>query len=66
MVKSWALTEREGENSLLDEEFTGNSWDCGLSDRNLRFFAQILDTPDPGEEEKSETVPTTAGDAAEK
>jgi hypothetical protein len=30
MVKWWALTEREGEKSLLDEEFTGNPWDSGL------------------------------------
>jgi hypothetical protein len=30
MVKWWALTEKEGEKSLPDEEFTGNPWDSGL------------------------------------
>jgi hypothetical protein len=47
MVKWWALTEREGENSLLDEEFTGNLWDSGLNVRTISLAAQILDSPDP-------------------
>jgi hypothetical protein len=60
------LTEREGEKSLLNEKFTGNSWDSGFTIRNLPFLAWELDWPHTGAEEKGGTSPETGGDAAKK